>query len=527
MHSGARSRRDGGGSSLGKYRILGELGQGGMADVFLGATAGPPGFARLIVIKRLRNLGVPEQITMFVDEARIARRLHHPNIVRTHEIDQENGSHYIVMEYLHGPTLFRLRRAGGSQSAAPWPIEIDIACNVLQGLHYAHELTGLDGRPLRVVHRDLSPENVIVTRRGETKILDFGIAKAIDSISQTQAGAWKGKLRNMPPEQLRGERVDRRADVYAAGVTLWEGLTGRSLWGDLGNVEIAARLARADVPSVNDFATALPSALREICARAMEIRPENRYPSALDFRNALSAYAQRNDLVVPRAEMAAYVEGMFADERARIERIAGAVVLEADGEPVVALDLDDLTPAPEPAEPARTRTRVASASAARTPAAPALPAPPDSFAPPAPARARRKVPLLVAAVLVPPTILATVWLAAPHRPPVVEEAAPRAPERPTAGERPVAVEPVPVEMARPPRASSPGARTRPTPRRAARGPAVATSMAASEERTPREQPRAQERILDLDNPYAGPRKPAAAKPPPPAPTIDPTNPWQH
>src|SRR3954470_15074721 len=293
---------------LGKYRLIAELGQGGMADVYLAASEGSGGFTKLIVVKRLRNLEDPQHMAMFLDEARIARRLSHPNIVQTYEIGQENGAHFIVMEYLHGPTLQRLRRAAVAQRGVPWAIEIEIMCHVLEGLHYAHEMRAADGRPLHVVHRDLSPENVIVTQVGDTKILDFGIAKAIDSLSHTQAGFCKGKLKNVPPEQLLGEKVDRRADLFAAGVMLWEGLSGRPLWGNTGNAGIASRLAQGDIPSLADAGPGVPTELRELCARALTVSPEGRYASALESRDARASYVERNQLEVTRSQLAAFVE---------------------------------------------------------------------------------------------------------------------------------------------------------------------------------------------------------------------------
>jgi serine/threonine protein kinase len=309
---------------LGKYRLVAELGHGGMADVYLAAAEGPAGFAKLIVIKRLRNLDDPQHMAMFLDEARIARRLSHPNIVQTYEIGQENGAHFIVMEYLHGPTLQRLRRSAINQRGVPWAIEIDVMIHVLEGLHYAHEMRGADGRPLHVVHRDLSPENVIVTQLGECKILDFGIAKAIDSLSHTQAGFCKGKLKNMPPEQLLGEKVDRRADVFAAGVMLWEGLSGRALWGNIGNAAIASRLAQGDLPSLAELAPGVPQELRELCARAMSVQTDGRFATALEFRDALVAYARANQLSVTRSQLAGFVEPLFTEERERIDRVVAA-----------------------------------------------------------------------------------------------------------------------------------------------------------------------------------------------------------
>jgi eukaryotic-like serine/threonine-protein kinase len=207
---------------LGRYHLLGELGHGGMSDIYLACTTQPPDFTRLVVIKRLRNLDArPDTRVAFADEARIARRLRHPNLVQTHEVGIENGQHLIVMEYLHGPTLRQLRRALVVRQGLPPAIEIAIVSRVLAGLHHAHELRDEEGTPLQVVHRDLSAENVVVTQAGEVKVLDFGIAKSNDCLGLTSGGSCKGRLRNMPPEQLRGEPVDRRADIYAAGVLLW------------------------------------------------------------------------------------------------------------------------------------------------------------------------------------------------------------------------------------------------------------------------------------------------------------------
>jgi serine/threonine protein kinase len=321
---------------LGKYRLIAELGQGGMADVYLAASEGLGGFHKLIVVKRLRNLEDPQHMAMFLDEARIARRLSHSNIVQTYEIGQENGAHFIVMEYLHGPTLQRLRRAAVAERGVPWAIEIEIMCHVLEGLHYAHELRAADGRPLHVVHRDLSPENVIVTQVGDTKILDFGIAKAIDSLSHTQAGFCKGKLKNMPPEQLLGEKVDRRADLFAAGVMLWEGLSGRPLWGNTGNAGIASRLAQGDIPSLADAGPGVPEELRAVCARALSVTPDGRYATALEFKAALVDYVRRNQLEVTRSQLAAFVEPLFAQERDRIDRIVQMHLAPSSGSDVMA-----------------------------------------------------------------------------------------------------------------------------------------------------------------------------------------------
>jgi serine/threonine protein kinase len=312
---------------LGKYRVLAELGHGGMADLYLAVSEGPAGFSKLFVIKRLRNADDPQHVAMFLDEARLAARLSHPNIVETYEIGEEGGAHFMVMEHLPGPTVQQLRQRHAGQGRIPAGFELEIMCNVLEGLHYAHELCGYDGRPLRVVHRDLSPENVIVTLLGETKVLDFGIAKTLDSLSHTEAGFYKGKLTKMPPEQMLGETVDRRADIFAAGVMLWEGLSGRSLWGDLGGPAIAHCLASRDIPPLSDFDTDVPPELIALCARAIHVDPEGRYPTAHEFRAELQGYMQRNDVAVSRAQLGVFVAPLFVDERERISKVLESQLL--------------------------------------------------------------------------------------------------------------------------------------------------------------------------------------------------------
>jgi serine/threonine protein kinase len=304
---------------LGRYHLLGELGRGGMSDLYLACPTLPADLARLVVIKRLRPLDPAAATVAFADETRIAQRLLHRNLVRTYEVGIEDGHHLIVMEYLHGPNLRQLRRAAVARHGIPAGVEIAIACQVLEGLHHAHELRDEAGKPLRVVHRDLSAENVIVTEGGEVKVLDFGIAKASDSLAQTRAGSCRGRLRNMPPEQLRGEKVDRRADVYAVGVMLWEGLSGRPYWGTQSDVVVAARLARGEVPRLEELGPAVPEPLRSICARAVAFHPHQRYSTAAELAAALGRYAQ--NLWVTRTELAAFVQPLFAEQRARIEQL--------------------------------------------------------------------------------------------------------------------------------------------------------------------------------------------------------------
>jgi serine/threonine protein kinase len=306
---------------MGRYRVLAELGHGGMADVFLAVAEGPAGFNKLLVIKRLRNVEDVDQRMMFLDEARLAARLSHPNIVQTYEVGQEDDRYYIVMEFLDGPTLHRMRRRAKAQGGLPLKIELKILSNILEGLHYAHELQSYDGKPLQVVHRDLTPQNVIVTQLGECKILDFGIAKALDSLSQTQEGIYKGKLNHMPPEQLRGEKVDRTADVFSAGIMLWEAIARRPIWGELGNSAITYQLITSTIPSLREACPDAPAALIEICNIALSADPAARYATAAGMKAAIDGYLQNEGLHVRREELAACVIPLFVEERTRMRAL--------------------------------------------------------------------------------------------------------------------------------------------------------------------------------------------------------------
>src|ERR1700761_3781049 len=246
---GAQS--SGSGNSLGKYRLIAELGHGGMAEVYLAVVRGPAGFNKLGVIKQIRPqlAAGPGVLGMFLDEAKLAARLSHPNVVQTNEVGQEGDTHFLMMEYLDGQPLNRITQRLGKRGGLPLHMHLQIIVDLLGGLHYAHELTDYDGTPLGVVHRDITPHNVFVTYEGQVKVVDFGIAKAMNSSSETRTGVLKGKVAYMAPEQARGERVDRRADIFSVGVLLWEAVTGRRLWKGVPDITILQRLLNGDIPT--------------------------------------------------------------------------------------------------------------------------------------------------------------------------------------------------------------------------------------------------------------------------------------
>ncbi len=316
-------------STFGKYRLIAVLGQGGMADVFLAVLAGPEGlgFSKLVVIKRLRsNLASdPEFVAMLVDEARIAARLNHPNVVQTHEVGVIQNEYYIAMEYLDGQPLNRIvqrARAARRADAAGTPLDIPLAYrlgivrDMLAGIHHAHELVDFDGAPLGLVHRDVTPQNVFVTYEGQVKVVDFGIAKARGRATETAQGVVKGKVAYMAPEQASAQEVDRRADVFGAGVVLWELLTGERMWKGLEDVAIIQKLMLDKIPSSpRAIRPDVPKALDAIVTKALARKPADRYATARDLLVDIERYMESEGLKCTPRELGEWVGALFADRR--------------------------------------------------------------------------------------------------------------------------------------------------------------------------------------------------------------------
>ncbi len=306
-----------------KVRLLLELGRGGMGVAYLAVSQGPAGFAKLKVVKRLRpDLAAdPRAVEMFLAEARLAARLRHPNVVQTNEVGYDGKHYFLEMEYLEGQSLDALqRRAAQDARGLPLPLALWILAQTCAGLHYAHELADFDGSPLRVVHRDVSPHNVFVTYDGQVKLLDFGIAKAADSGNETQSGLVKGKARYMAPEQATREKVDRRADVFALGVILWQTLTGERLWGDLGDPEIFVKLQTAPVRPPSAVRPDVPPELDALCKSMLAMAPDDRPATARQVGEAIEAYLDGTGERVGTREVASLMGELFADRRREIER---------------------------------------------------------------------------------------------------------------------------------------------------------------------------------------------------------------
>ena len=308
--------------SLGKYRLLAELGRGGMATVYLAAHTGPGGFQKLVVVKEL-HAELAQELEfrdMFLDEARIAARLSHPNIVQTFEVVEEGGLHLIVMEYLEGQPFSNTRARLAREQKLVLGDHVRVLADMLEGLHAAHEALDWSGKPLRVVHRDVSPHNVFVTYAGDVKVVDFGIAKAATSSQHTRTGVIKGKLSYMAPEQALGRPVDRRADIFAAGIMLWEAVASRRLWKEMPDPGIIHHLSTGEIPKVSDFVLKPDAILEGVCAKALAPDPEARYPTAAAMRADLEAFTDSQSPKPTARAFGELLQATFSKEREKIRQ---------------------------------------------------------------------------------------------------------------------------------------------------------------------------------------------------------------
>lgn len=314
------------GRRIGRYALYREIAAGGMATVHLGRLLGPVGFARTVAIKRLHPQFAkdPDFATMFLDEARLAARIRHPNVVSTLDVVSTDGELFLVMDYVQGESLSRLmRRHRQLGEPIDLPIIIAIMVNLLHGLHAAHEARSERGEPLNIVHRDVSPHNVLLGVDGVARVVDFGVAKAAGRVQSTRDGQVKGKLAYMAPEQVSCKEVDRRSDVYAATIVLWEMLAGKQLFeGDQGG--IVYQILQGKVPSPSKYAPQTLPELDDICQKGLSLEPAMRFSSALELADALEA-------VVPAAS--ARQVGLWVERMARTtleERSALVAEVERD-----------------------------------------------------------------------------------------------------------------------------------------------------------------------------------------------------
>lgn len=307
------------------------IASGGMATVHLARLMGPEGFSRTVAVKQLHPQFSrdPEFVAMFLDEARLAARVRHPNVVSPLDVISCPPELFIVMEYVHGPSLSRLLKRATPETVPP-RVAVAIIGQVLLGLHAAHEATGEGGEPLELVHRDVSPQNIMVTKDGVARIVDFGIAKAKARSHQTDPGKLKGKLGYMAPEQVNLESVDRRADVFAVGVVLWELLAGRRLFGGDNPGASVQKLLHGELELPSQIVPELPAALDQVVLKALARPPADRFQNARAMAEALEQAVAPCSML----ELASWVEALVGEELdARSE-----LVFDVEG-----LDFDDFT----------------------------------------------------------------------------------------------------------------------------------------------------------------------------------------
>jgi serine/threonine protein kinase len=300
-------------SASAHYTILRKLGKGGMAEVFLARQEGMAGFRRLTVVKKIlpQFSQVSDVAEMLLDEARIAAQLSHPNIVQIYELGKDEGQYFISMEFVDGcdlATLARIERH--RQSRVPLRLTLRVVAEAAMGLDYAHRQGGLDGRPLNIVHRDVSPHNIMCSREGAVKVTDFGIAKAVGKGQVTQVGVVKGKVQYMSPEQYTGAPVDHRSDIFSLGVILYQLSTGRlPRVTDSGEV-VLRRVLEGRIPRPSEIRGDYPDELEAIVMRALAHNPEDRYPDAAGLRDDLLDFARENDLLAFPKELGEYVNAL-------------------------------------------------------------------------------------------------------------------------------------------------------------------------------------------------------------------------
>jgi serine/threonine-protein kinase len=333
-----------------KYRVIRKIDSGGMAEVFQGVAEGIEGFKKKVAIKRVLPHLVENKkfLAMFLDEARLSLRMNHANVVHVFDIGQAGGTYFIVMEFVDGTNLKKLMqwmRENGTRM--PLPMAIHIVMEVGRGLAYAHELTDADGKNLGIVHRDVSPPNILLSRQGEVKIVDFGLAKATSQLEHTDPGVVKGKFAYLAPEAAWGRDVDHRADIFACGIMLYELLVGRRLFLGETDVKTVELVRRAEVPPLDDVEVEKRPVLEAIVRKALAYEPTDRYQSCSEMAEDLANFLFSQRLKITGFDLRRFIEKYMVDEekaRAREEHRPSTIDQLIQGELARFASLD----APDP-----------------------------------------------------------------------------------------------------------------------------------------------------------------------------------
>ncbi len=327
-------------SRLGKYEVLVQLQRGGMAELMLGATAGPGGFRKYVVLKRIlpEAAGDENFVRMFLDEARVTAAFSHPNICQTFDLGDDNdGGLYVALEFIAGQDLNNVVSACAQQQAVlPIGFSASVVHDCATALHYAHTFKLPNGTDSPVIHRDVAQKNIMVTYDGQVKLLDFGIAKARGALATTRAGTVKGTAGYMSPEQVRGEQIDGRSDVFALGVVLWEMVTGQRLFAAETELQELKMILSEPIRAPHEVEPSVPVELSEVTMRALERDVDARYGSAREFARALATQCAR--LMFDSEERAEFMRDRFASKIASTQRLFDVAASDDEGEVLSAIN---------------------------------------------------------------------------------------------------------------------------------------------------------------------------------------------
>ncbi len=316
-HSSASPKPWAAGDTVSRYTLLAKIATGGMAEIWLAKQAGPRGFEKVVVIKRIIDTysSDAEFVEMFLDEARIAAQLNHPNIVQIYDLGEQAGAWYIAMEYLGGEHFSAVVRAAlKANKTVPVPLAVKMISSAAEGLGHAHTKTGPNGQKLNIVHRDISPQNIVLTYDGQVKVVDFGIAKAATRVSHTTSGLVKGKIGYMAPEQARGTAIDARADLYSLGVVLYEMTTHSRLFNTNDQLLLMQQVISPEaVQPAHERNPAVPQSLSKIISKALEKDPDARYQDARALQAALDAWLSAQGPVPGSAELSELMHDLFSE----------------------------------------------------------------------------------------------------------------------------------------------------------------------------------------------------------------------
>jgi len=316
-----------------RYRIIEKIDAGGMAEIYRGAAVSLDGFEKQVAIKRILPSICTDQkfVAMFLDEARLSMQLQHANIVQIFDIGKADGTYFVVMELIEGPNLRRvMQRSLDRSKPLPVPLACYLIAEVAKALAYAHERTDPNGQALGIVHRDVSPPNVLLSRQGEIKLTDFGLAKAATHVQQTDAGVIKGKFAYLSPEVVDGRDADPRADVYSAGIILWELLCGRKLYAGKTDMETVELVRRSQVPAPSAIRPEVDEELERIVLKALARNPKRRYQSARALERAVVGHLFKHGMQVAESDVATYLRELEEDATGDADVFDVVTLLQAE-----------------------------------------------------------------------------------------------------------------------------------------------------------------------------------------------------